>query len=154
MFSLVQFVVLIVFHSWSHVLFFASPWTVACKVSLSSIISWNLLKFLFFELVMPSNHLIFCCPFFSCPESLPASGTFPITWLFTSVCQSIGTSASVSTLSSTTIWKHQFFSSQASLWSSSHICTWLLEKPAKWCFCLLILCLGLSKVFFWRASVF
>ena len=31
--------------------------------------------------------------------------------------------------SSTTIWKHQFFSAQPSLWSNSHICTWLLEKP-------------------------
>ena len=35
--------------------------------------------------------------------------------------------------SSTTIWKHQFFSAQPSLWSNSHICTWLLEKP---CVCL------------------
>ena len=31
--------------------------------------------------------------------------------------------------SSTTIWKHQFFSTQPSLWTNSHICTWLLEKP-------------------------
>ena len=31
--------------------------------------------------------------------------------------------------SSTTIWKHQFFGAQPSLWSNSHICTWLLEKP-------------------------
>ena len=31
--------------------------------------------------------------------------------------------------SSTTIWKHQFFSAKPSLWSNSHICTWLLEKP-------------------------
>ena len=30
--------------------------------------------------------------------------------------------------SSTTIWKHQFFGSQPSLWSNSHICTWVLEK--------------------------
>ena len=32
-------------------------------------------------------------------------------------------------LSSTTIWKHQCFGTQPSLWSNSHICTWLLEKP-------------------------
>ena len=32
-------------------------------------------------------------------------------------------------LSSATIWKHQFFDAQPSLWSNSHICTWLLEKP-------------------------
>ena len=55
--------------------------------------------------------------------------------------------------SSTTIWKHQFFSTQPSLWSESHIHTWLLEKPqlwlyrslsAKWCLCFLMCCLGLS----------
>ena len=49
--------------------------------------------------------------------------------------------------SSTTVWKHQFFSAQPSLWSSSHIHTWLLEKQqlwlsrpllAKWCLCFLI----------------
>ena len=32
--------------------------------------------------------------------------------------------------SSTTVWKHRFFGSQPSLWSNSHICTWLLEKPS------------------------
>ena len=31
--------------------------------------------------------------------------------------------------SNTTIWKHQFFGAQPSLWSNSHICTWPLEKP-------------------------
>ena len=49
--------------------------------------------------------------------------------------------------SRTTIWKHQFFGAQPFLWSKSHICTWLLEKPwlwlygslsAKWCLCFLI----------------
>ena len=49
--------------------------------------------------------------------------------------------------SSTTVWEHRFFSVQHSLWSNSHICTWLLEKPylwilgplsAKWCLCFLI----------------
>ena len=55
--------------------------------------------------------------------------------------------------SNTTVWKHLFFSPQPSLWSNSHNSTWLLEKPylwlyglllAKWCFCFLIRCLGLS----------
>ena len=58
---------------------------------------------------------------------------------------------------STTVWKHQFSSTQPSLWSNSHICTQLLEKPwlwvyrplsAKWCFHFLICCLGLSQLFF------
>ena len=43
---------------------------------------------------MPSNHLIFCCPF-SCPQSFPASGSFPMCWLFASGGQSIGASTSV-----------------------------------------------------------
>ena len=89
------------------------------------------------------------------PQSSPASGSSSMSWLFTSGCQSIGASASVSVLSmniqgwfplgltglisllskglsrvfsSTTIWKHQFFSAQPSLWSNSHICTWLLKN--------------------------
>ena len=40
--------------------------------------------------------------------------------------------------SSTTIWKHQFFSTQPSLWSNFHICTWLLEKPQLWLYALLL----------------
>ena len=59
--------------------------------------------------------------------------------------------------SSTTVQKHQFFSTEPSLWPNSCICTWLLEKPqlwlygplsAKWCLYLLICCLGLSKLLF------
>ena len=47
---------------------------------------------------MPSNHLILCVPFSSCPQSLPASGSFPVSRLFTSDGQSIGASASSSVL--------------------------------------------------------
>ena len=47
------------------------------------------------ELVVPSNHLILCCPFSSCPQSFPASGSSPMSQLFTSRGQSIGASASV-----------------------------------------------------------
>ena len=55
--------------------------------------------------------------------------------------------------SSTTVQKHQFFSVLPSLWSSSHNHSWLPERPqpwlyglllAKWCFCFLTHCLGLS----------
>ena len=93
--------------------------------------------------------------FSSCLQSFPASESFPISQFFTSGGQSIGASASASILpmniqgwfsfrltvwisllskglsrvfSSTTIQKLQFFGAQLSLWSSSHICTWLLEK--------------------------
>ena len=97
---------------------------------------------------MPSNHLILCYPFF-CPQFFPASGSFPMSWLFPSGGQSIGASASVLSMniqgsfplgltgsislqskglsslrvfSSTTVWK-QFLGAQLSLWSSSHIHT-------------------------------
>ena len=85
-------------------------------------------------------------PLFSCPQSFPDSGSFPVSHLFASGAQSIGTSVSASVLpmniqdwfplgltslislqskrlsrvfSSTTVWKHQFFRPQPSLWSNS-----------------------------------
>ena len=114
------------------------------------------LKFISIESVMLSNYLICCRSFFFCLQSFPASGSFPVSWLFTSGGQSIRVSASASVLpmnvqgwspleltglismqsrgfwrvfSSTTVWKHQFFSTQPSLWSNSHIQTQLQEKP-------------------------
>ena len=95
-------------------------------------------------------------PFSSCPQSFLASGSFQMSQLFTSGGQSIGVSASASVLpmntqdwsplgltaliplqskglsrlfSNTTVQKHQFFGTQVSLQSNSHIHTWLLEKP-------------------------
>ena len=95
-------------------------------------------------------------PFFSCPQSLPASGSFPMSQLFAWGGQSIGVSASASVLpmniqywlplggtgwislqskglsrvfSNTTVQKHQFFSAQPSSQSNSHIHAWPLEKP-------------------------
>ena len=145
-----------VVQSLSHVWLFATPWTAAHQASLPFTISWSLPKLMSIESVMPSNHLILCCPFFSCPESFPASGSFPMVQLFTSGGQRIGASASESVLpmniqgwlplgltslmsllfkglssvfSNTTVWKHQFFSAQPFLWSNSHICTWLLHSP-------------------------
>ena len=94
-------------------------------------------------------------PFSSCPQSLPASGCFPMSQLFSWGGQSIGVSASASVLpmntqdwsplgwtswislqskgvsrvfSNTTVQKHQFFSAQPSSQSNSHIHTWPLEK--------------------------
>ena len=98
-------------------------------------------------------------PFYSSLLFSPASGSFPMSWLFASGSQSIGASASASIFpvnsqgwfllgltglislqskglsrifTSTAIWKHQFFNAQHFLWPSSHICTWLLEKPELW----------------------
>ena len=86
-------------------------------------------------------------PFSSCPQSFPASDSFPVSWLFTSGDLNIVTSASVLPMniqvfplgltglisllskglsrvfSNTTVQRHQFFSIQPSLWSYSHICT-------------------------------
>ena len=136
---------------------FVTPWTVARQTSLSLTISQSLLRLMSIELVMPSNHLILCSLLFStCPQSFPASGSVPMSRLFPSGGQSIGASASASVLpmniqgwfpigltnlisllskglsrvfSNTTVQKHQFFDIHPSLWSSSHIHTWLLEKP-------------------------
>ena len=95
-------------------------------------------------------------PFSSCPQSLPASGSFPMSQLYASGGQSIGVSASTSVLpmntqdwsplgwtswislqskglsrvfSNTTVQKQQFFGTQLSSQSNSHIHTWPLEKP-------------------------
>ena len=45
----------------SHVQLFVTPWTTACQASLSVTISQSLLKLMSIELMMPSNHLVFCC---------------------------------------------------------------------------------------------
>ena len=109
------------------------------------------------DAIQPSHPL--SPPFSSHLQSFPASGSFPMSHFFTSDGQSIGVSASVSVLPmniqgwfplgwtgliflqskglsrvfpNTTVWKHQFFSAQPSLWSSSHIHTWLLERPQLW----------------------
>ena len=55
-------------------------------------------KLMCIKLVMPSSHLILCHPFLLLPQSLPASGSFPMSQLFTSGGQNIGVSASASVL--------------------------------------------------------
>ena len=84
--------------SLSRVWLFVTPWTAAHQASLSFIISRSLLKLMYIESVMPSNHLSFCLPFSSCPPSFPASGSFPMSWLFASGGQNIGASTSASVL--------------------------------------------------------
>ena len=134
-----------------------TPWTAARQASLSISNSWSMLKLMSIESVLPSNHLILCHPPLLLPSILPASGFFfQMSQPFALGDHSIGISASVSVLpmniqdwfpfrliglissqskglsrvfSSTTVQKHQFFVAQLSLLSSSHIHTWLLEKP-------------------------
>ena len=58
----------------------------------------ELLKLMSIESVMPPNHLILCQPFSSCLQSFPASGSFPMSQIFTPGGQSTGVSASASVL--------------------------------------------------------
>ena len=53
-----------------------TPWTAVRQASLSFTISQSLLKLMSIDSVMPSNHLILCHPFSSCPQSFLATGFF------------------------------------------------------------------------------
>ena len=149
-FSSVQFS-----HS-SRVQLFATLWISARQASLSITNSWNYLN------SCPSSQWCHPAisssvfPFSSCSQSLPASGSFPMSQLFAWGGQSIRVSASASVLpmntqdlspsgwtswislqskglsrvfSNTTVQKHQFFGTLLSSQSNSHIHTWPLEKP-------------------------
>ena len=117
----------------------------------------DLLRLMSIELVMLSNHLILCCPpLLLLPSIFPSIRVFsnelalhirwPKYWSFSfSISLSRNTkgwfplelTALISlqsrelsrAFSNTTVQKHQFFGTQPSLWSNSHICIWLLEKP-------------------------
>ena len=117
------------------------------------------LKLMSIESVMPSSHLILCHPLHLLPPILPSIGSFPMSQLFAWGGQSTGASALASFLpkksqgwsptewtgwislqskglsrvfSNTTVQNHQFFGTQLSSQSSSHIDTWLLEKQQCW----------------------
>ena len=84
--------------SLSRVQLFSTPWTAARQDSLSFTVSRSLLRFMPIESLMPSNYLILCRPFSSYLQSVPASGSFPVSRLFPSGGQSFGASASASVL--------------------------------------------------------
>ena len=134
--------------SLSHVWLFVIPWIAACQASLSITNSWSLQKPVSIMSVMPSAISSSVIPFSSCPQPLPASGSFPISQLFAWGGQSIGVSVSAPVLpmntqdwsllrwtgwislqskglsrvfSNTTVQKHQFISAQLSSQSNSHI---------------------------------
>ena len=79
----------------SRVWLFATPWAAASQASLSFPISRSVLKHMSNESVMPSKHLILCCPLLLLSSNFPASEFFPVSWLFTLGGQRIGASASV-----------------------------------------------------------
>ena len=118
--------------------------------------SQSLLKLMSIKSVMHPTISSSVVPFSSCLQSFPASGSFLMSRLFTTGGQSIGASTleSVPTMNiqdwfplgltslialqskglsrvfyNTTVQKHHFLGAQPSLWSNSHIHTWLLEKP-------------------------
>ena len=118
--------------SLSHVQHFATPWTAAWQASHSITNSWRLLKLMSIELVIPSNHLILCCPLLLLHSIFPNIRVFsnesvlhirfPKYWSF---CLSISPSSEYSGLISfrmdwfdllavhnTTIQNHQFFSAR------------------------------------------
>ena len=129
---------------------FVTPWTAARQAPLSSIIFWNLLKFMSIDSVMLSKHLILCSPLLLLPSVFPSIRVFfnesalcircPKYWSFSFT---ISPSSEYSGLfllrltglvsflskglsrvfSSTTVQKHQFFGTQPSLWSNFHILT-------------------------------
>ena len=72
--------------------------TAALQASLSFTISGSLLKLKSIDLVMPSNHLIVCCPLLLLPSVFPSIRVFPMSWLFVSGGQRIGVLASASVL--------------------------------------------------------
>ena len=142
--------------SLSHVWLFVTPWITARQASLSITTSRSSLRLTSIESVMPSSHLIPCRTFSPCPQSLPASESFPMSQLLAWGGQSTGVSALASFLpkksqgwspsewtgwislqskglsrvfSNTTVQKHQFFGTQLSSQSNSHIHTWPQEKP-------------------------
>ena len=62
--------------SFSCVRLFATPWTAACQASLSITNSQSLLKLMSIESVMPSNHLVLCCPLLLPPSIFPSIRVF------------------------------------------------------------------------------
>ena len=140
-------------------------------------LSQSLIKFMSIDLMRLSNHLILYRPFLLLPSVFPASESFPMSRLFTSGGQSTGASALVLPMniqnwfpleltglislqskelsrvfSTTTVWKHQFFGAQPSLWPNCHIHTGLLDATKLWsmegvrCLQLITRILGLLKM--------
>ena len=144
-------IAVIAVQSLSCVWLFVTPWTAACQASLSFTISWSLLKLMFIESVMPSNNIILSHPLLLLPSIFPSLKVltnesalcirWPKYWSFSfsispfneysrliSFRISLQSKRLSSVFSNTTIQKHQTFGALPSLWSNSHIYTWVLEK--------------------------
>ena len=102
--------------SLSRVRLFATPWITARQASLSITNSRCSLRLMSIESVMPSSHLILCRPFSSCPQSLPASESFPMSQLFARGGQSTGVSEEL-IINSWFLGKIKKFARERGLWS-------------------------------------
>ena len=143
-------------HSLSRVQFFVTPWIGARQASLSINKPQSSLRLTSIESVTNPAISSSVVPFTSCPQTLPASKSFPTSQFFAWGGQSTGASPLASFLpkkpqgwspsewigwmslqskglsrvfSNTTAQKHQFFRALSSSQSNSHTHTWLLEKP-------------------------
>ena len=139
----------------SRVWLFATPGTAARQASLSfTRLTRSLLKLMSIESAIPSNHLILCLPLLFLPSIFPSIRVFSkgsalhITWpnywsfsispsmnipgwfpLGLTCLVSLQSKGLLRVFSNTAVQKHQFFGTQPSSWSNSHIHTWLWEKP-------------------------
>ena len=127
--------------SLSHVQLLAIPWTAARQASLSITNSRSLLKLMSIESVMPSNHLILCCPLLLSPSIFPSIRVFsnesvlhirqPKDWSFSFSISLISFRMdspfsprdSQESSPAPQFQKYQFFGAQFSLCSNSHIHT-------------------------------
>ena len=82
----------------SRVYCFVTPWTAAHQASLSFTVSQSLLKLIFIDSVMPSNHLILCCLLLLLPSIFPSIRVFSSGQFFATGGQSIAASTSASVL--------------------------------------------------------
>ena len=128
------------------------------SLSFTITISQSLLKLMSVESVMPSKHLVLCHPLLLLPSVFPSIRVFSNDstlfirwpqvkcWSFSfSISPSneysglisfrigsfdlLAVQGALKNLLHSNVQKHQFFNTQPSLWSNSHVCTWLLEKP-------------------------
>ena len=150
------YLIVVLVQSLSPVWLFVTPRNAACQASLSITNSQSMLRLMSIVSVMPSNHFIHCHPLLLPPSvfsrirvfsnesvlcirwprievsasasvlSMNIQDWFPLGWTGWISLQSKGLSR---VFSNTIVQKHQFFNTQLSLWSNSHIHTWILEKP-------------------------
>ena len=131
----------------SLILLFSTPWTAACQASLSFTISQSLVKLMSIELVMPSNHLILCCPLLLLPSIFPSVRVYsnelalnikwPKYWSFSFNISSSNEYSGLISFSidqfdplavqglsrvffNTIVQKHQLFDTHPSLWPNTH----------------------------------